>query len=70
MAFLPHSAVKKELRAGKLVSAAPADAVHLQMAMEVRAYREKPNAKEVGNTLAQSLWNYLQSQTDVAHVED
>ena len=70
VAFLPHSAVKKELRAGKLVSAAPADAVHLQMAMEVRAYREKPNAKEVGNTLAQSLWNYLQSQTDVAHVED
>ncbi|QIL81745.1 LysR family transcriptional regulator [Diaphorobacter sp. HDW4A] len=70
VAFLPHSAVKKELRAGKLVSAAPADAAHLQVAMEVRAYREKPNAKDVGNTLAQSLWTYLQSQTDVAHVED
>ena len=52
------------------MSAAPADSVHLQMAMEVRAYREKPNAKEVGNTLAQSLWTYLQSQPDVASVED
>mgnify|MGYP001565378704 FL=1 len=70
VAFLPRSAVKKELRAGKLVSAAPVDAAHLHVAMEVRAYREKPSSKEVGNTLAQAFWTYLQSQTDAATVDD
>src|SRR6185436_21105051 len=56
IAFLPHSAVKKELRARKLVSAAPPELQALQVAMEVRAYREKPGAREAPKGTAQALW--------------
>ena len=62
VAFLPHSAVKKELRAHKLVSAAPPGVEDWQMIMEVRAYREKPSRKESAKGLAQALWAYLQAQ--------
>ena len=62
VAFLPFSAVKKELRAGKLASAAPPGVEDLQMIMEVRAYREKPSRKESAKSLAQALWTYLQAQ--------
>ena len=62
VAFLPYSAVKKELRAHKLVSAAPPGVEDLQMIMEVRAYREKPSRKESAKGLAQALWAYLQAQ--------
>lgn len=59
VAFLPNSAVKKELRARRLVSAAPPDMPGLEMAMEVRAYREKPAGKESPKGTAQALWAYL-----------
>jgi len=59
IAFLPHSAVKKELRAKKLVSAAPPEIRQLSVTMDVRAYREKPGAKDNAKTAAQALWNYL-----------
>jgi DNA-binding transcriptional LysR family regulator len=59
VAFLPHSAVKKELRARKLVGAAPADVKGLEMSMEVRAYREKPVGKDAPKGTAQALWAYL-----------
>ena len=63
VAFLPYSAVKKELRARKLVNAAPpAMQRQLQMVMDVRAYREKPSRKEPAKGLAQSLWTYLQTR--------
>ncbi|MNV48335.1 HTH-type transcriptional regulator YjiE [compost metagenome] len=62
LAFLPHSAVKKELRSRRLVSAAPAESDGLEMTMDVRAYREKPNGKEQPKGMAQALWNYLQAQ--------
>jgi len=62
VAFLPHSAVKKELRARRLVSAAPAGTEDLQMTMDVRAYREKPAGKEAPKGTAQALWTYLQMQ--------
>ena len=62
MAFLPHSAVKKELRSRRLVSAALADTEGLQMTMDVRAYREKPAGKEAPKGTAQALWTYLQAQ--------
>jgi LysR family transcriptional regulator, hypochlorite-specific transcription factor HypT len=61
IAFLPHSAVKKELRARRLVQAAPPDAKGLEMAMEVRAYREKPAGKDAAKGTAQALWKYLAS---------
>ncbi|MBS0390553.1 MAG: LysR family transcriptional regulator [Comamonadaceae bacterium] len=62
VAFLPHSAVKKDLRAAKLASAVPAGGEGLQMVMEVRAYRAKPSRKEPAKSLAQALWTYLQAQ--------
>jgi DNA-binding transcriptional LysR family regulator len=63
VAFLPYSAVQKELRAGKLVSAAP-EAMHgLQIAMDVRAYRARPTGKQPGKGTAQSLWAFLAEAT-------
>jgi DNA-binding transcriptional LysR family regulator len=58
IAFLPQSAVKKEVRARKLAAAAPAG-VSLEMAMDVRAYREKPSARDVPKGTTQALWSYL-----------
>ena len=59
IAFLPYSAVKKDLRAKRLVSAAPPELVDLTMAMDLRAYREKPSGKEAKKGAAQALWAYL-----------
>ena len=59
VAFLPYSAVKKELRSRRLVSAAPANIEGLDMTMDVRAYREKPVGKEAPKGTAQALWTYL-----------
>ncbi|NML47902.1 LysR family transcriptional regulator [Ramlibacter sp. G-1-2-2] len=59
IAFLPHSAVKKELRARRLVDAAPPELPGLEIVMEVRAYREKPGAREAHKGQAQALWDFL-----------
>jgi DNA-binding transcriptional LysR family regulator len=66
IAFLPLSSVKKELRARKLVSAVSPEFGPLEMAMDVRAYREKPveakpDAKDAHPTPAQALWAFLSS---------
>jgi hypothetical protein len=45
IAFLPHSAVKKELRAKRLVSALPPDTRGLDITMDVRVYREKTGSQ-------------------------
>ncbi|HMS27265.1 MAG TPA: LysR substrate-binding domain-containing protein [Burkholderiaceae bacterium] len=58
IAFLPHSAVKKELRAKRLVNAAP-ELSDLTLTMDLRAYREKPANNEVMKGAAQALWAYL-----------
>jgi DNA-binding transcriptional LysR family regulator len=65
VAFLPHSAVKKELRSRRLVSAAPPEMKGLEMMMDVRAYREKPVGKEAPKGTAQALWAYLASNSTV-----
>ena len=62
IAFLPHSAVRKELRSKKLVSAAPPGMGGMEMTMEVRAYREKPGGREAPKSTAQALWAYLAAQ--------
>ena len=59
IAFLPFSAVKKELRAKKLVSAGE----NLDMAMDIRVYRERPALNASAKSSAQALWIYLESQT-------
>ncbi|CAN7465278.1 LysR substrate-binding domain-containing protein [Polaromonas sp. LjRoot131] len=60
IAFLPLSAVRKELRAKKLVSAGG----NLEMTMDVRVYRERPTSKDSAKSHAQALWSYLQAQTN------
>ena len=71
VAFLPFSAVEKDLTANKLVPAAPAALRGLQITMDVRAYRERPPLKDSGKNPAQTsrgagpkrnaqaLWDYL-----------
>jgi DNA-binding transcriptional LysR family regulator len=58
IAFLPYSAVKKELKSRRLVGAA-GGLDGLEMAMDLRAYREKPVGKEAPKGTAQALWEYL-----------
>jgi len=50
IAFLPHSAVKNEVSANRLVSAAPRDMPELHITMEIRAYREKPVSHDASKT--------------------
>lgn len=59
VAFLPASAVKKDLRARRLVSADPDDLGGLSMKLDIRAYRQKPLGKEAGKSSVQELWSYL-----------
>ena len=59
LAFLPHSAVRHELRAGRLVSAAPPALAGLQITMDMRLYREKPQSKQPPKRTAQALWDFL-----------
>ena len=59
IAFLPYSAVKKELRSKKLVSAGD----KLEMTMDIRVYRERPASHDSAKSHAQALWTYLQSQS-------
>jgi len=65
IAFLPQSAIRKELRAKKLVSAASPLMAPLQVKLEIRAYRERPNGKEglrsgrTHKSAAQALWDHL-----------
>ncbi len=59
LAFLPLGSVRKDLRAKKLVSAAPAGASDWEIPIEVRAYREIPQTLK---SKAQALWEHLESQ--------
>lgn len=62
VAFLPSSSVKKELRARRLVPAAPLhdDAGHSwEVTMEVRIYRERPELARHPKPGAQALWDFL-----------
>lgn len=77
VAFLPMSAVGQELAAGKLVSALTPATQHLQITMDILAYREMPEAKNASPlqakasnkteaaivNAAQSLWDYLGRQS-------
>ena len=54
IAFLPVSAVRKELLTRRLVSATPSDMPSLEITMDVRAYREKPPTLDSTRTSARS----------------
>lgn len=59
MAFLPRSAVKKEVQSGALVEVTLPEGQVLALNMEVRAYREKPLGKRGKPGPAQLLWRHL-----------
>ena len=59
LAFLPHSSVKKELKAKRLVAAAPAG--RFTLTMEVRIYRERAESARHRKPAVQALWDYLES---------
>lgn len=59
VAFLPESAVRAEVRAGRLVPAGGAELAALTLTMDIRAYREKPAGREAPKRSAQALWSYL-----------
>ena len=63
IAFLPYSAVKKDLRTRKLVRAAPSGFSGLEITMDIRACREKPSTKdrEQSKNPAHALWDFLQA---------
>jgi LysR family transcriptional regulator, hypochlorite-specific transcription factor HypT len=59
LAFLPESSVRQELAAGRLVpAAAPGE---LQLTMEIRIYRERPEGARHVKPGLQPLWEYLQA---------
>jgi len=54
LAFLPASSVRHDLEAGRLVRAAPLG--QLELAIELRIYRERPEAAGRSKPAAQALW--------------
>ena len=59
LAFLPHSSVRKELKARRLVAAG--GSAELELTMEVRIYRERPEVARHTKPPVQALWDYLGS---------
>ena len=61
LAFLPVSSVKKELRARRLVPAAPrqSGAPAFEVTIEVRVYRERPEYARQAKPAARALWAFL-----------
>jgi DNA-binding transcriptional LysR family regulator len=57
LAFLPTSSVRKELKARRLVHAAPPG--QYELTMEIRLYRERPEAARHVRPAALALWDFL-----------
>lgn len=80
IAFLPSSAVKADVQAGRLVSAAPPELKDLQLTMDIRIYRALPSApggdraavkrksksKSGSPSKVNELWAHLASQSPPA----
>jgi DNA-binding transcriptional LysR family regulator len=67
VAFLPRSAVKKEVQAGALVEVTLPEGQALALNMEVRAYREKPFSQPTTPSPAHMLWQHLTQSTGPIH---
>ena len=59
LAFLPASAVRNELRTGRLVPAAAPGS--FEVTMDIRLYRERPETARHTKPMAQALWAFLQA---------
>lgn len=60
LAFLPVSSVRKELKARRLVPAAPSGS--FEVTMEVRIYRERPEVARHAKAGAQAVWDALRER--------
>jgi DNA-binding transcriptional LysR family regulator len=60
LAFLPSSSVSQELRARRLVPAAPAG--RYELTMEVRIYRKRPEHARHAKATAEAVWNFLRQR--------
>jgi len=60
LAFLPVSSVRKELKARRLVPAAPSGS--FEVTMEVRIYRERPEVARHAKAGAQAVWDFLKER--------
>jgi DNA-binding transcriptional LysR family regulator len=67
MAFLPRSAVKKEVQSGALVEVVLPNGPSLNLSMEVRAYREKSTHKPGTPSAAHLLWEHLTQSPASVH---
>jgi DNA-binding transcriptional LysR family regulator len=63
LAFLPGSLVRKDLAAGRLVTAAPSG--HCDLTMDIRLYRERAETARHGKAIARNLWDFLEH-----HIQD
>jgi DNA-binding transcriptional LysR family regulator len=60
IAFLPESAVIREVRQKQLASAD--DEGNWEIEMEIRLYRQRPSATRPGKTIVNQLWKFLTEQ--------
>ncbi|MFY9184533.1 MAG: LysR substrate-binding domain-containing protein [Limnohabitans sp.] len=65
IAFLPESAVRKEVQNGALVEAHLPGGQSLSLTMEVRAYRAKPGPKTSPQHPAHELWQHLTQENQL-----
>ncbi len=65
VAFLPESAVTRELKQ-KQLARADGGVNEWEVNMEIRLYRERPSAQRPGKLIVSKLWEFL-SQQNVAH---
>jgi DNA-binding transcriptional LysR family regulator len=61
IAFLPESAVTRELKQ-KLLAPADGGVQDWAIEMEIRLYRERPSPSRPGKFIVSRLWDYLESQ--------
>jgi DNA-binding transcriptional LysR family regulator len=61
IAFLPESAVTRELKQ-KLLARADGGHAAWEIEMEIRLYRERPSPAKPGKMIVSRLWDYLESQ--------
>jgi DNA-binding transcriptional LysR family regulator len=65
IAFLPESAVTRELKQ-KLLARADGGHAAWEIEMEIRLYRERPSPAKPGKIIVSRLWDYLESQEKTA----
>ena len=59
VAFLPESAIKRELESGKLTELNWGVDFKKAVSMEIRAYRERHSTRRIAKPVVQALWDYL-----------